>query len=458
MIDTPSQDNILIMLSTAQQIANYKVYKHYHCPGRVIALSSPVALKQQWNCGIEELIQQHQGKFIALEHVDTLHVDPLLEAFRASLAPHLDEAASPTTIIWNWTGAQKPHSTALYQLARQTAEADRAAGARRRHHIVYADRVQLIVDGQGHTETLDSVLTADEILCAHNMRTKAEPRPPATAEDLADFLRGGSRRAAAWQPPDYVVRFAELAEKLTADGMVGFDEVKAALTAPVDDRVIHRATAHFLNAPKADGDKFLDTPLAQAAQSAKHRTWLTQALNSAGCRLMVPPAATPPGAPPPRPSGHHFEAVVQRRMLDWHNAHGRQWISEMLFNIHVYHPRWNRNAPEVGEFDCLLITKTGEFHAIDFKSAGKSGDFRRQNATLTLGGGAFASFYYLYPWLDCDLDPITREIRTDRPAHEQARIRGIADMDKELGDRAIRFYTEDADFHRELCKKLKLNS
>lgn len=459
---TPPAD-VLVMLSTAQQIANYKVYKHYGCPKLVLALSSPGAVKGRWNHGMRELVEQRGGVFHELKHSETLRVDALEAVFDRGITPHLPAATTHATIVWNWTGAQKPHSAALYQLARRTAQADQAKGGARRHDIVYADRVELIIEGRERTETLDRALEAEEVLRVHNLRVKVVPithsADPGTL--LSDFLEAGPIRQRSWRRPGYLARLQDFAERLENDEPVGLDELYKAFSRECDTRVVEDFVRHYTEKhQKPEDTDYLDDPLNQAAQSPVHKVWLYQSLNAAKCRApLVEAAAVEDPAVPSIASGTLFERVAEERLRAWHEADGKDWISDIKFNVDVFPALDDGDTAKIGQFDCLLVAKTGAFYAIDFKSANKRKDYARQQVTAQRGGGAFTSFYYLYPWLDCDVEKAGNDdwvARPTLPPHERSRIAGIIDMDKQLGGRGIRFRTRDGDFHAELRTKLGL--
>lgn len=198
---------LMIMLSTQQQIVNYKTFKHYN-PRRVVALCSESAKRHNWCYGFQSLLRDRFSSLAPCE--DTLmDVIKLAQIFANRLEKELRKATG--TIVWAWAGAQKPHSAALYLLARQYKEAEPD-----RHVIVYADGNSnaLYLDGQDEKILLNLSLSAEEVLEVHGLQrsTGHSPYTTSTPQELRRFLTDQQVRIAEWQPPPFVEAFYRLAE------------------------------------------------------------------------------------------------------------------------------------------------------------------------------------------------------------------------------------------------------
>lgn len=447
--------SIMVMLATEQQIANFKVFRHYH-PDKVLSLTSTVASERSWNHGIGHEVCRILGRsdaFVVCAHEDHgLQVNALRDSFKALLWPHLQDDAVER-VIWNWTGAQKPHSAALLILAHVLYEEDLSARESRRHTIVYADRDKLITNEGGGLDTLDSELKAEEILRVHNMVVEPKAAPEPVSDVLyRDFLSGGSVRNDSWRMPPYLEELERLASQQANGTPVKFNDVQDAFTEPVQLEHIQKLSDAYCAKRKEPRMQFLDSPLLSAANDEIVSKMLRSSLTKIGLRTMRRPSTVRIG------TGFDFEGVAIRCMEQWYERQGYRSFAEMRFNIEVRYPSWEEAPPVVGEFDCLLISRSGSFYAIDFKSAGKSADYRRQAATVRLAAGVFASFYYLYPWFACDV--VEQETwaypRTGLEPHVERRISGIVHMDRQLKQSGIRFYDDPGRFDREMATKLRL--
>jgi len=449
--------DLMIMLATQQQIANYKVFRQYN-PAMVVALSSRHAEKQRWNHGIRiEVCQRCHGDpnaFVELPHDDHgLRVPSLRGAFEELLQPFI-ESAGVTRVLWNWSGAQKPHSAALLILAHVWRERDTEAKNGRTHTTIYTDWESLVVDDEPGPVPLKAGLTADEVLHVHNLRLREKPVQEADERTFHDYLEGGPRRTASWQPHGFAKEFGILAARYQTEGFVAYEDVVQSVTTSIDDRAVKDIVAHVARQTRpAEMDSFVKSMQDATKKYPRATEMLGGAMRGCGLRL----ASKATGAP----TGKEFEKVARRAVREWHGRVGHQWVADLRFNIEVFHPMWDPKAKTGGEFDCLLIAKNGNFIALDFKSAGKEKNLRGQAASVRLAGGVLARLLYFYPWFDCDVDESNDSPRpAGRLQGDDAstqRIAGIIAMDTELGELGIRFYDDPTKFDAEMRRKLRLS-
>ena len=107
--------DLMIMISTQAQIANYKVYLHYS-PQKTIALSSELARSNNWCYGFRELLGKKFEELI-FQSAPIMDVDKFKDIFHQLLKVKIQ--SSEGKCIWAWAGGQKPHSTSLYLIAKE---------------------------------------------------------------------------------------------------------------------------------------------------------------------------------------------------------------------------------------------------------------------------------------------------------------------------------------------------
>lgn len=453
--------DLMIMLATQQQIVNYKTFKHYN-PRRVVALCSKLAQEHNWCHGFQILLN---NRFKALPPYTDAMMDviKLGEEFERLLNDDIKNTSG--RVVWAWAGAQKPHSTALFILARKYK-----GDAPSRHIIVYAEGNSnaFYEDGQDKPISMHTPLTAEEVLVAHGLEILGNPNKKvkkSSLEELSAFLNDQSEREREWQLPPFADEFHRLAENPATGRNDIIDLVTDSLPSTLLEsfkKEISKIIKQNHAERNTNAKDFIDS-IRTACANPFCNTLFTQAANQLKLRKIKQENISQ------RPSGLSFELHARARMQQWYDVRGKNnnLVSSMSFDVDVeginQQGDYGKREPEsAAQFDCLLVTPQGRFIAIDFKSAGKR-NYRAQQASVTIAGGVYAALYYLYPWIEEDLPP-EAGTKDTRPDIVKKRMDSIKTMDKNLRPddkppkswRGIRFYKNDEDFFNDLESVLNL--
>lgn len=438
---------LLVLLSTRQQIANFKAIKQF-MPARVLALSSERAGREHWNEGLERCVRNLDIDFEVLPiSTGNMQVGELLAEFERLVMPRI---GASHTVYWAWTGAQKPPATALFLLGYENRRNDQT----REHILLYAEgnASSLIVEGAAQPLPFTATLTEQEVLGVHGVRAVQPSEQPdlATPGELHAFLHDQSARYDAWQAPGYIEDLEELFRMHEQGTSVTLEKIKKCFTIPPGDNALNEFIAAARRNVCLPVHNEVMPLLDRWPKTRDGKIFFAHALRSMGLRAMKK------GNKPRHPaSGSHFEALARTRLQQWLDAEGHRWVSRMAFNIKIQYPTWATTPETTGEFDCLFITHTGDFIVLDFKAAGQYEKYRQQRYTVNLAGGVFARLLYLYPWISRDMDPVVlNAFPQDAPDHVRRRLRGIRDMDASLGKNGIRFLEDDTAFSGEMKSKL----
>lgn len=454
MSPSASNTDLMIMISTKAQISNYKVYLHYS-PKKIVALSSKLAKSNNWCFGFRQLLG-NKFEELFLRSASIMDVDQLKEVFQQLLQTKIQSSAGKC--IWAWAGGQKPHSTALYLLAREYKANDPA-----KHEIVYTDgnEDRFYIDGIEEPTSLSTPLDTTDVLTMHGLTIKENRKAPELSEEaeLKRFLTDQEVRRAEWQPPDFVTQF----KNLQSQPALAQDDIIKIVCDPLPNNILQR-TEQVLDKliqkqryPHQEAQDFLKA-LKAAKDAGICKSLFFQALSAQNLRMKKEIVFKE------LPSGKLFEQYARKRLMNWYLSKGKHLVSSLAFEVMVeginYQAEYGTRPPEsAAEFDCLISTRRGRFIAIDFKSAGRR-NYRAQRSSVTQAGGDFAELFYLYPWIEKDLPPQAGAPETRSPEIRN-RMGDIVKLDKDLRPesgkkRGIRFYSEDAKFYEELETILRL--